>query len=191
MRLDERRDGLRPDPGHPPGPQQHAGDVTDLGACHFRAPQHLARRAGLGRGWGLVHGFTADDGRGDGALGIGCDDDDRQRTTGPGDVDEPPYTGLTERAGEGAFRGRGRVAGGDVQGPEASSRRRRRGYLRLSPPELSEAFATESVRHSLAMPTRTRDDIRNVAIVAHVDHGKTTLVDAMLRQTGAFRSNQA
>ncbi|HVL52660.1 MAG TPA: translational GTPase TypA [Vitreimonas sp.] len=36
-----------------------------------------------------------------------------------------------------------------------------------------------------------RSDIRNLAIVAHVDHGKTTLVDAMLRQTGAFRSNQA
>jgi GTP-binding protein len=36
----------------------------------------------------------------------------------------------------------------------------------------------------------TRDDLRNIAIVAHVDHGKTTLVDAMLWQSGAFRSNQ-
>jgi len=33
-------------------------------------------------------------------------------------------------------------------------------------------------------------EIRNIAIIAHVDHGKTTLVDKMLRQAGAFRENQ-
>src|SRR5258705_4542071 len=35
-----------------------------------------------------------------------------------------------------------------------------------------------------------RKDIRNIAIIAHVDHGKTTLVDAMLRQSGTFRENE-
>src|SRR5512138_169804 len=40
------------------------------------------------------------------------------------------------------------------------------------------------------MPGKTRDDIRNIAIIAHVDHGKTTLVDAMLWQSGIFRDNE-
>src|SRR5438132_10617973 len=36
----------------------------------------------------------------------------------------------------------------------------------------------------------SRSDLRNIAIVAHVDHGKTTLVDLMLRQSGTFRDNE-
>jgi GTP-binding protein len=40
------------------------------------------------------------------------------------------------------------------------------------------------------VPLKTRDDVRNLAIIAHVDHGKTTLVDAMLWQSGIFRANE-
>src|ERR1043166_4235797 len=39
--------------------------------------------------------------------------------------------------------------------------------------------------------TNSNESIRNIAIIAHVDHGKTTLVDAMLRQSGIFRANEA
>jgi len=40
------------------------------------------------------------------------------------------------------------------------------------------------------MPAEQSENIRNIAIIAHVDHGKTTLVDAMLRQSGIFRANE-
>ena len=44
---------------------------------------------------------------------------------------------------------------------------------------------------SAAEPVVVRNEgIRNIAIIAHVDHGKTTLVDAMLRQSGIFRANE-
>src|SRR5213596_2689773 len=39
--------------------------------------------------------------------------------------------------------------------------------------------------------SNSNESIRNIAIIAHVDHGKTTLVDAMLRQSGIFRANEA
>ena len=37
----------------------------------------------------------------------------------------------------------------------------------------------------------TRENLRNIAIIAHVDHGKTTLVDQLLLQSGVFRANEA
>src|ERR1044071_5794972 len=47
-------------------------------------------------------------------------------------------------------------------------------------------FTVEHTRVS----NQLREDIRNIAIIAHVDHGKTTLVDAMLKQSGLYRANE-
>ena len=57
---------------------------------------------------------------------------------------------------------------------------------------LRKLGASSRTRNGVAAwRSRQRDDLRNVAIVAHVDHGKTTLVDAMLWQSGAFTEHQA
>lgn len=68
-----------------------------------------------------------------------------------------------------------------------SCRRRMTSNLRVA------SVATESVTSIVANADSSvvsRDELRNIAIVAHVDHGKTTLVDSMLRQSNIFRDNQ-
>src|SRR4051794_17745686 len=94
--------------------------------------------------------------------------------------------------GDGPVGGGGKDDSGDGHGGECTRREGPTAAVRLSVgqsavPSDQEQYATVPESQDLA----TRADLRNVAIVAHVDHGKTTLVDAMLRQTGAFRSNQA
>src|SRR2546421_11991447 len=54
----------------------------------------------------------------------------------------------------------------------------------------SAAKLFEVALYGWIIMTEQRKDIRNIAIIAHVDHGKTTLVDAMLRQSGTFRENE-
>ena len=89
--------------------------------------------------------------------------------------------GASERSATPPIRGVSPPAAGQAGRPNGGHVRHSRLPMSDNPGSAVPNGATLSVR----------SDIRNVAIVAHVDHGKTTLVDALLRQTGVFRENQA
>src|SRR5829696_5511380 len=58
-------------------------------------------------------------------------------------------------------------------------------------PSSRSSMADETSGRLVLAAVPERSDVRNVAIIAHVDHGKTTLVDAMLRQSGVFSAHEA
>src|SRR5213075_2257341 len=57
-------------------------------------------------------------------------------------------------------------------------------------PRTRACHGARAIHRTIGREMTSRTDLRNIAIIAHVDHGKTTLVDAMLWQSGAFRANQ-
>src|SRR5262245_23164112 len=93
-------------------------------------------------------------------------------------------------------QGRQGATRGEWVGFNDDSPARRHPRLQRTRPRFDPNVAPrQDVRFIMSVPASTlgsarRSDVRNIAIIAHVDHGKTTLVDAMLRQTGVFRANQ-
>ncbi len=193
--LDQRGHGLGSDPGHPGRPEQRRARLADRRPGELDAADHLADRTGLRRGGGAVDGLGPDQRRGHGAGGSG------DRTTiGNAPPDQAMSTSRRTRGwpivvGQGALLGRGQDDGGDGHGRMLAGRVRPGGHRGVGGHGVPHCDGPMTTLTSPTVPSApssaVRDDLRNIAIVAHVDHGKTTLVDAMLRQTGAFRANQA
>ena len=120
VRLDERGDRLRADPRQAGRPEQDRGRVRDLGKGQLSSPDHLAGRARFGRGRRPVDGLRSRQRRGDRAIRIRGEDDDRQRPARPCQVGQPPNARLAERVGERPIGGRGQDDGGDGHGPECT-----------------------------------------------------------------------
>src|SRR5262249_22383666 len=77
------------------------------------------------------------------------------------------------------------------EAPFGYRQRRRHGAIILRPWHSRKACVDASGRvHLAARMGKIRSDVRNIAIIAHVDHGKTTLVDGFLRQAGQFRAGE-
>src|SRR5581483_2448265 len=160
-------------PRRAPSLARHGGDA-DLGG-----------RVSRGRGGGTAAGHRADrrvdaSGRSPGAA---------DRAAAAADRGRPPH------ARDVLVRQRGRVL--QPLEPRRSARLRREGRRRRAvrragegaarPPALG---ASRRLRYTRGMPSVANPLRRNVAIIAHVDHGKTTLVDALLKQSGTFRANE-
>src|SRR5262245_37145156 len=95
------------------------------------------------------------------------------------------------------MHGRQGATRGEVRRFHDDSPTRRQARLERTRPRFDPNVAPrQDTRFTMSVPASAlasarRADVRNIAIIAHVDHGKTTLVDAMLHQTGVFRANQA
>ena len=171
---------------------QRAARVADLVAGDLDAADHLAGRPALdGAGSASVTGAparaaaTAPSGSwATTTIGVAPPD---QATSAIRRTDGMPSASASAEFGAGGEDDRGDGHGSMLAVVQRRLGRGRRSVREWTSPGTLEPRPTVPAAPNLAI----RSDLRNIAIVAHVDHGKTTLVDAMLRQTGTFRSNEA